>query len=72
MKCKECNSDVLKSFLFCHNCGNVLDADLQKKDKSNVVSSVSSHVTAAVRQFGPPFRSFSLHDFIDAATASRL
>ena len=36
MKCKKCNSDVLKSFFFCHNCGNVLDEDLPKKVECNV------------------------------------
>ena len=32
MKCRKCNSDVLQSFRFCHDCGNALDEDLPKNE----------------------------------------
>lgn len=46
--CSLHNAVVLKSFRFCHDCGNVLDKDLQlKEDDSKVSHVMCSHAGGA-------------------------
>ena len=44
MKCRKCNSDVLQSFRFRHDCGNVLDEHLPNNESIvSVDGSISGH-----------------------------
>lgn len=42
MKCKKCNSDVIESFRFCHQCGEKLVLESSSRIGSNIDHSIET------------------------------